>query len=252
MNFRHLLKAAPAAVCVSVSAVPAAAQEGFWSYTVAPYFWASSLSGEMRTLSGAPPVDIDASFSDIWENLDFAFMVVGNANNGQWGITGDLQYYDLSADGQVPGAPLATVSLGSKVTAGTVTGEYLLTKTFTAEIWGGVGARFWDVEGSVGATITGAGGPAVIESNDWVDPIVGVRGRYDTGSRGFLTGWAYAGGFGAGSDMMYDLFGGYGFTFTDSVAAVAGYRWMSVDREDGTFIYDVEQQGLLLGLRLSF
>jgi hypothetical protein len=68
----------------------------------------------------------------------------------------------------------------------------------------------------------------------------------------YLTGWAYAGGFGAGAESMFDLFGAVGYQFTPVTSGVIGYRWMSVDRQNGSFGYDVEMKGLMAGLSFTF
>ncbi|TDQ10387.1 hypothetical protein DEV91_1531 [Phyllobacterium brassicacearum] len=39
-----------------------------WTFTVAPYFWAAGISGDVG-LFGLPPVEVDASFSDIFDHL---------------------------------------------------------------------------------------------------------------------------------------------------------------------------------------
>ncbi|WP_429814481.1 hypothetical protein [Ensifer sp. B1-9] len=62
------------------SHVGAAVEDG-WSYRVTPYFWAAALSGKTAQF-GLPTVDIDASFSDIFDNLDFDGMLMGEARNG--------------------------------------------------------------------------------------------------------------------------------------------------------------------------
>jgi opacity protein-like surface antigen len=60
------------------------------------------------------------------------------------------------------------------------------------------------------------------------------------------------GGFDVGSRIMADVFGGVGYRFTDSISTTVGYRWMKVDRDEGGFLYDVEQQGIIAGLTFTF
>ncbi len=84
---------------VAIGAFTQAAQaQDNWKWRVAPYLWATSLQGRVATVPGVPPADVDASFSDILDNLDFAGMVVAHGRNGRWGITGDLQYVKLTAE----------------------------------------------------------------------------------------------------------------------------------------------------------
>jgi hypothetical protein len=55
------------------------------------------------------------------------------------------------------------------------------------------------------------------------------------------------GGFGVSSDIDWDLFGGVGYQFNDTFSFVAGYRAVGVDYQDGDFLFDVIQQGPILG-----
>jgi hypothetical protein len=62
-----------------------------WTFSVAPYFWAAGLSGEVGQF-GLPPVDVDASFGDIVDHLDFGAMAIGEARYGRYSIFGDIMY----------------------------------------------------------------------------------------------------------------------------------------------------------------
>ncbi|CAN0579866.1 unnamed protein product, partial [Ectocarpus sp. 12 AP-2014] len=90
------------------------------------------------------------------------------------------------------------------------------------------------------------------DSNTWVDPMIGLRGAYEFAPDWKLHGWAYIGGFGLGSDFMSDVFGGVGYAFNDRTELSLGWRYMTVDRRDGSFVYDIGQSGPLLGLSIMF
>lgn len=242
-----------AAVPFFAFATPLLAQDapGEWTYKVAPYLWATGLKGTAATIPGAPAVDVDASFSDLLDSLDAALMVVGHASNGRFGISGDLQYYKLSTDRTGPlGGAQADVRI--RETIATVTGDYKLSEGPGYELWGQAGIRYWNVESEIQLTGPGDASNFTEGSDNWVDPVIGFRGRTRVGDNGFLTGWAYLGGFGAGSDEMVDLFGGYGYQFTPTTSAVLGYRYMSVDRDDNGFVFDMEQSGPMLGVLFEF
>ncbi|MGR3615737.1 MAG: hypothetical protein ACU0BB_06815 [Paracoccaceae bacterium] len=225
--------------------------DGEWEFVVAPYLWATGLNGTMATIPGVPPADVDASFSDILSNLDAAALVVLHANNGRFGISGDLQYYKISA-GITSGGPVgASSDLLVRETIATVLGDYLLTSGPGYELWGQAGLRYWEVESEVNIT-AGGGTRTSAGSSDWVDPVIGVRGNKQLGENSYLTGWALFGGFGGGSDEMYDVFGGYGYQFTETTAAVIGYHYLSVDRSDGEFLFDAVQKGPIVGVRFKF
>ncbi len=97
--------AADIAPLLAPTAQPQETESG-WQFTVAPYFWMAGLRGDTAQF-GLPEVHIDSSFSDIWDNLDFAFMAMGEARNGPYSIFGDVMYTKLSASGSTPNGILA-------------------------------------------------------------------------------------------------------------------------------------------------
>lgn len=72
------------------------------------------------------------------------------------------------------------------------------------------------------------------------------------GSKYYVTGWALVGGFGAGSDSMWDVMGVIGYRFSDTFSVAAGYRILGVDYRDDGFAYDIEQSGPMLGAVIEF
>jgi hypothetical protein len=84
-----------AALAPSVTAEEKPA-EGAWEFHVAPYLWAIQMDGNL-TVKGID-VDVDLSFSDIWDELNFAFMLAYEARKGNWGLLGNTIYADLGDD----------------------------------------------------------------------------------------------------------------------------------------------------------
>ena len=244
------------ALCLSaVLALPAAAQDsafGNWSWSVTPYVWGTGLSGQVGAVAGVPPADIDMSFSDILDNLDMGAFATFSGNNGRFGISGDLQYTKLSGSSRSLRPLWGQADVKTKLTVATLLGDYRIAGSPQYELWLSGGLRYWDVETTIALTPGLRPGRSVTGSDSWVDPVIGLRGRRALADRTFLTGWAYLGGFGVGSDEMADLFGGVGMQFSDGVSAVFGYRWMSVDRVDGGFVFDTVQQGPLAGVTFRF
>ena len=92
----------------------------------------------------------------------------------------------------------------------------------------------------------------VSASKSWVDPIVGMRARYNFTDRCYALARADVGGFGVGSDLTWQLYGGLGYQLTQHVAMELGYRHMYVDYTDGNFSYDVSTSGVMLSLGYRF
>lgn len=234
-------------------AAPAATQESdSWSFSLSPYAWFVSLDGASRPIGGLPSADVDADFGDLIENTNFAFLAVAEARTDRWGVTADLIYMNLTAEGNTPGPLFSGVEADLESFIGTFAGNYRVART--EDYWVDLlaGARVWsvdtDITAKAGILPEISGG----DSETWVDPIIGARGSVDLG-RGFgLRGYADIGGFGASSDLTWQLYGGVGYSFNRRVAAEAGYRYLSVDYEEDGFLYDIDFHGPTIGARIRF
>ncbi len=67
----------------------------------------------------------------------------------------------------------------------------------------------------------------------------------------FATGWAISAIAGE-SDTAWDVFAGIGYVFNDMRSLTLGYRHQKVDFDKGSFLYDVETSGPLLGFVFRF
>jgi hypothetical protein len=234
------------------SALAQEADGAGWSYVVAPYLWGAGLSGQAGTLPSVPPADFDLSFGDILDSLEGAAMIVGQARNGRWAISADLQHVTTTSTGSNPDAGITRAELDSTTQSLSVHLDYQLYQDDRAQVWVSGGARYWNVEtdlrlsDGVNPEVFGRG------SDSWWDPVIGLRGSMALGSDFHVRGWAYLGGFGAGSDLMTDVFAGVGYRVADWATLVGGVRYQSVDRQSGSFLWDVEQYGPLVGLSFTF
>jgi hypothetical protein len=81
-----------AALAPAVAAEEKPAENG-WEFHVAPYLWAIAMKGNV-TVKGVE-ADVDLSFSDIWDELNFALMLAYEARKGNWGLWGNTIYANL-------------------------------------------------------------------------------------------------------------------------------------------------------------
>lgn len=240
-------------------AAPAPAQDG-WVFSLSPYLWGAGLQGDVG-LFGQQPVDVDMSFGDIFGDLRFGGMMVAEAHNGTWGIFADLIYVDVEAEQTVTrtiaGVPAAlSASVETSSLTATIMGEYRVVSQPSGTLDLMAGARIWSVDNDIAISLTAGGAPiAGLSGSDgstWVDPMLGIRGRFDMTRSWYLTGWGMVGGFGAGSDITWDVLGGVGYQWNDWLSTVVGYRALGVDYEDDGFVYDVVQHGPAVGVVFRF
>ena len=222
-----------------------------WTFSLTPYGWLTGINGTLAT-ANIPAVDVSAGFGDLLDHLDFAIAGAFEARRGPWSGVLDGSYVELSTTATLP-TPGYT---GAGVTAKTsfVNGAlgYRVTSPEAVPVEVLAGARLWDVSQEL--VLRGDGRPDLGASagGTWVDPIVGARLRPEFGDHWFGRFLGDVGGFGAASDLTWQLYGAAGYRFSDLFALSLGYRYLAVDYSSGGFVYDVNQQGALLGFGLSF
>jgi len=225
--------------------------ESGWSFAFSPYVWGAGLNGDIAQF-GLPEVEVDLSFVDILNHFDFGFMGVGEARNGRLGFVSDLMYLKLSAGSGVDAGPIdADIDLSVETFTFLGAAEYRLIDEEGGSIDALAGARVWWVSTDIdfsGAVIDATGS----DSDTWVDPIIGLKGRLNFSPDFYLTSWAMIGGFGVSSDFTWDVMGGLGYDASDSISLVAGYRGLGVDYENDGFVFDVVMHGPILGVVFRF
>lgn len=240
-----------------------AADDSEWTFTVAPYAWFAGINGDV-TVKGRV-VDVDTSFSDLFDSLDFGFLGYLEAQRGRWGVFADLNYLDFSTDRE------ATKS-GAAINAELELTQWIvefggLYNFFKREIGGAgserwffadayLGGRYWDVDSDLDVELATLGGPVQAEfSQDasWVDPMVGARLQVDLPRRFLVHLRGDIGGFGIGeaSHFTWSAMGLLGYRLADWATLLAGYRALSVNREDD-FETDVTMRGPIAGVAFTF
>lgn len=224
--------------------------ESGWTFSFAPYFWAAGLSGDVASF-GLPEAHVDASFSDIFDHLDFGAMAAGEARYGPYSIFGDVIYSKISGQGGTPRGILAEdVELSSETFAGLLGAGYSIFEDSSARL-DVVGAlRVWYAESELSFSGGVLDGRSATDDATWVDGLVGFRGTYSFTPEIYLTGWGLVGA--GGADLDWDVAATIGYRFSDTISAVAGYRALGVDYSNDGFIFDVVQQGPILGVVVRF
>jgi hypothetical protein len=139
----------PLVLLALLAATPVRAQDnatsesGGWEFQISPYAWFVSLDGKAATIRGLPSVDVDANFSDVWDNKNFGALTVLEARRGRFGAKVDLIYLDLEASKGNPIPSFNRTDAEFKTFVATVSGTY---RPFVeGRTWLDVlaGARIW-------------------------------------------------------------------------------------------------------------
>ena len=219
-------------------------KEGNWDFNLAPlYIWMVDMEGELGI--GPTTSYPDVPFSDIFDNLESIFTVHFEAmHRSNWGFFFDYSGLDISASGAFEtqqGTFNITIDFASTlIEAG---GVYRIENgPHNLDVLGGV--RYTKLEPDL--TITPPGGKRGL-SEDWYDPIVGVRYIYDFGNKWMLSARGDIGGFGVGCDFTWNVSALVHFQPWKNVGFLAGYRALDQDYEDGSgssrFKYDMRLAG---------
>jgi opacity protein-like surface antigen len=244
---RRLLFAV-AALAAMVGSV--AAQD--WSGNVTLYGWLPSMQGSQLGISGEPIVD--ASAKDLLEALDFAAFATGEIRHDRAGLYFDFAYVDLGAnvDAKLPFISGATVD--TQITFLTVAGTWRIqgdTEKFI-DVYGG--ARYYTVDVNMDINAFGSHVQRSVSANaDWLDPVLGIKGRYPFDDRWSVYGFGDIGGFGLSgmSNLTWQAYAGVNYAFTENITGNLGYRYMSIDYDDEIKL-DMNISGPVLGLTYRF
>ena len=229
-------------------------EDNRWDYHLAPYAWLAGQKGDVATLSNLPPAEIDIDFwDDILGNINGALFLVGEARKGRFGAFLDLAYVDIEDETATQGPLFSSVSSSTKSWIVSAAGSYRLAENADAWLDLVAGIRYWSVD----STLTLRDGllpeSKYTGNDDWVDPIIGLKALTAIGSsRWRVSGGLLIGGFGAGSDLMWDASVNLGYQWTKTFTTTLGYRYLDVDYENDGFLYDVSQHGPVLGFSWRF
>jgi predicted porin len=85
----------------------------------------------------------------------------------------------------------------------------------------------------------------------WVDPVLGARIRKNLTDKWYLTAYGDYGGFDVGSEFTWQLYGGVGYDFNSRVTAFLTYRYLVVDYQNDSKVWDVQMQGPVIGVAIA-
>jgi len=221
-----------------------------WKFTGSVYGWGAGIGGEAVT--GA---DIDISFSDIIDNLDFAIMGGLKAERGPWTLFSDVVYLNMSADenADLPLGPVTIpvdVSVDMKSVIGTAGVGYQIYQQPGTKISAFGGARMlWiELEGDVSGRLLSFDGK--FDSTNW-DAIVGIMGETQINDKWYANYYADVGT--GESNYTYQALAGLNYKLSKA-DLFFGYRYTKWDWDKGDFgpFSDLDTSGPYAGVKFRF
>lgn len=222
-----------------------------WEYSASLYLWMPSIDIEM--VNGE---QLDLSFSDILDNLDFTFMGNVGAQKGKWGFLTDVIYMDLEDSINYSPGPLGRVdveSVGMKSWVVTPMITYRVMESDKLDLDLVAGARYLYIKIPIEYTATLLGAESTSHSNDVWDGIVGVRTKYELNEKWFLQSHLDVGT--GDTKLTWQAFAGVGYKY-ENFDLLAGYRHMEWDFDSsdtgGDIFDDLSMNGPILGAKFNF
>src|SRR5262249_46368509 len=88
--------------------------------------------------------------------------------------------------------------------------------------------------------------------DDWFDPYVGLRWRYNFNKKYYTAVRGEIGGFGVGADLMWEVEAMVGVNLTHNIFTEVGYRALGDDFENDNFRFDVVLHGPQITTGITF
>ena len=223
-----------------------------WSYTLAPYLWASSLRAEVN--AGPISSTSEACFSDLLKQLKFgAQLRFEGLHDDRWGFYLDGTYMAMGDD--------ATVRVGRFGLRG-IDVEADFTQAYLD--FGGtvrfgkqgksldllLGGRYTHLstDVSVGWLLD------IDDSADFVSPMIGGRVQWALSEKWLMSVKGDVGGFGLGDapDLILGFTGLLGYHLNDHTTLAFGYRFYDFELEGDRYDADVQYHGPIVGVAFRF
>jgi hypothetical protein len=227
-----------------------------WEFTVAPYAWMAGIDGDIAIRG--QKADVDVSFGDILDNVDFAFMLHTEARKGKWGFFFQPEYLKVSSDEKL--GPRRNINVDVEIETWIVEfGGF-----YRAGLWGGnrsyldllLGGRYWNLSTEMDVSIPVIGIAVDRDSDiDIIDPFVGLRFRTYLTDKVLLSLRGDIGGFGISdstSDVTWQAIGLFGYDISERSTIFAGYRGLGIDYDEDDIGLDLSFHGPIIGFAYRF
>jgi outer membrane receptor protein involved in Fe transport len=110
-----------------------------------------------------------------------------------------------------------------------------------------MGVRYWHLPLSVQFSPS-VPGLNFSGSQNWADPLMGARIQFPLSPKLLVTILGDAGGWGAGSELDYQIVGAVGYKLNPKFRLDVGYRYLFVNYHPGDFLYKAAMSGAVVGV----
>jgi outer membrane autotransporter protein len=230
-----------------------------------PHGWLDLLAGFRFTYIGeqtglnANVPQIDAASTELVDLLALQITTPGSnlSNLIQQTILNKLSSLDLNH----PTLPVAPIAGGQRGIILALLQQYIqsqepeLAAAIRAHAQGRVNQLKTQIASQIANIVTNELNRNFSFYDEWLDPVIGLRGRFNVTKAFYLTGQVDVGGFGIGSDIAVEAYGALGCQLTRNIRAEVGYRYYYDDfrdEENRDFLYQVSVRGPQITTYIDF
>ena len=219
-------------------------------FEIAPYAWMAGIKGTVGVKGLS--TEVGNNFSDLISDIDAGAMAMARLRLGDFVVTGDFNWVQLSADGDTPGGLFSGAEVESDTFMAGLTLGYRLPMgtSSSAELF--VGARGWMIDTEIRFAAGTLPSLRVDDDNAWVDPVIGARFDYQLGKSWSINVLLDVGGFDVSSMMTGQVVLGASWHLSDHWRIGLAYRYLADDFVEGDFRWQIAEHGFILGIGLRF
>jgi hypothetical protein len=236
------------------AAKAAPASGGNWHVDASSYLWLSGAHGNLAAFGYN--LGFKASVSDLLSKFRFGLMGVVDVRYKRLVLTSDVMWITLSNTNTkvlllLPTAPQLSAELVSRTVLFTQKVGYRLVENEKVKIDGFSGFRYWHLGNTLTVTPSPRGNN-LYASKNWVDPLVGARIQVPLSPKLLATIAGDVGGWGAGSQLDYQIVGALSYKIKPKLALAAAWRYLYLDYGQYPFTTQAALSGPVLGVTYSF
>lgn len=222
-----------------------------WRFEATINGWAPGLITNVG-VRNLPIASVDVGFFTLLRHLNGVVPLTVTAQNDNFLLGVDLYWTAVSAGASFKHAagPFGGVTAHMRLDETILTGFAGVKLPFqdpNLSLFAIAGARYVNVGVDLGLNTAVPGfNPYNSQSKDWVDPIIGLTGRYRLNDKWFLTGEADIGGY--SNSLTWQTFAAVGYNWTSSISSTVGFRALYLyEQQRSDFTHNFRFQETVLG-----
>jgi len=224
-----------------------------WHISLSPYLWFAGTHGTLGAFNR--DVGYRASAIDLLSHFRFGLMAATEARHDRVLFPLDMMWIRLRDDRALPFPGLSATSANLKASMFILTPKtgfrVINAEKFKADFL--TGLRYWHFGENLQFN------PSLLglnfsKSQNWVDPLVGGRLEAAVSQKAVVTVAGDVGGWGAASQLEYQLVGLLGYKLKPSMTLQAGYRYLYADYQKNgpaNASNKFALSGIILGITLN-